>query len=312
MSRHMRVETVSGPVAPGDLGVTLPHEHVRCDFWSLHREMSYDGILDDELLLHEEIAAFQTSGGGTIVDATTIGIGRDPAALRRISAATGVRIVMGAGWYRERVYPPEVFTSTVAQLAARIELEFQVGADGTGVKPGIIGEIGTERFKITAAEERVFRAAARAQRSIGATITTHTTYFGDLALDQIAILRSEGVPPERILIGHVGEHRDLSSTLAIAKTGVFIEVDHVGANQIGQFAPEPQRVRNVVALVRAGHLDQMLLSMDICKRSQLHAYGGNGYDYLLVAFVPLLLEAGLSEADIHTMLVLNPSRALAF
>src|SRR5439155_26640097 len=134
----------------------------------------------------------------------TIGIGRNPAGLQRLSEATGLHIVMGAGWYRERVYPKLITELSTNQLADRVIQEFREGVDGTGVCPGIIGEIGTERFYITPAEERVFRACARAQRQIGATITTHTTHFGDLALEQVALLTEEGVPPDRIIVGHLG------------------------------------------------------------------------------------------------------------
>ena len=104
----------------------------------------------------------------------------------------------------------------------------------------------------------------------------------------------------------------LERTLEVARTGVFIEIDHVGATQLGQFAPEAQRLRNVVALIEAGHTDQLLLSMDVCKRSQLHAYGGNGYDHLLRRFVPALLEAGVAAPTIHTILVDNPRRVLSY
>lgn len=312
MSRDMRIATVTGDIAPADLGRTLMHEHLLCDFWHWHLELSYDGILDDQELLAEELGLFRDAGGSAIVDATSIGIGRDPVGLRRIADSTGTQVVMGAGWYRERVYPPVVFERTSEELADLIVAEFTDGVDGTGVRPGIIGEIGTDRGRVTSAQERVFRAAAMAQRVVGCSITTHTTYFGDLALEQVAMLSGEGVPPERIVIGHLGEERRLERTLEVAKTGVFVEIDHVGATQVGQFAPEPQRLRNVLALIEAGHADQLLLSMDVCKRSQLHAYGGNGYDYLNRRFVPLLLEAGVSPSTIQTILVDNPRRVLAF
>lgn len=130
-------------------------------------------------------------------------------------------------------------------------------------------------------------------------------------MEQIALLTREGVPADRIVIGHLAEQRSIADVLDVARTGVFIEVDHVGALQT-QFQPESQRVQNVVALVRAGHLDQMLLGMDICKRSQLYGYGGNGYGYLFRMFVPMLREVGLTEREVSTILVDNPRRVLAF
>ena len=308
----MPIQTVTGAIAPEALGTTLMHEHTLCDLWEWGGGYEYNGILDDEELQAEELARYREAGGTALVDVTTIGAGRNPAGLRRLAEATGLHLVMGSGWYRERVYPREVYELNANRLADRIVGEFADGADGTGVRPGIIGELGTERFHISPAEERVFRAGARAQRQIGAAITTHTTYFGDLALEQVALLREEGVRPDRIVIGHVGERRDVDLELAIAKTGVYVQIDHVGRKSRSGAQPERQRARNVVAIARAGHLDQLLISMDICGKPALHWNGGHGYDYLLRTFVPLLQEEGLTEAEVRTILVDNPRRVLTF
>lgn len=308
----MQIQTVLGPVQPDTLGTTMMHEHTFCDLWEWGGRREYNGIIDDEELLAEELAVYRRAGGSAVVDVTPEGIGRNPAGLRRLAAATGLHIVMGCGWYRERVYPALVHELDTNQLADRLVREFVDGVDGTDVRPGVIGELGTERFRITPVEERVFRAAARAQRAVGATISTHTTHFGDLALDQVALLRGEGVPPERIIIGHLGERRNARDVLAIAATGVFVQIDHVGRPASAGTQPEEQRARNVVEVVRAGHLDQVLLSMDICANSQLHWNGGHGYDYLLTTFVPLLHQAGLAEAEVRTLLIDNPRRALAY
>jgi phosphotriesterase-related protein len=306
------INTVTGPISPQELGITLIHEHTFFDGWEFAGRLSYDPILEDEELLAEELGIYYAAGGRALVDVTTVGIGRNPAGLRRLAEATGLKIVMGAGWYRERVYPREVYELSANQLADIVVNEFAHGFDGSDVRPGIIGEIGTERFYITPAEERVFRACARAQGETGATVTTHTTHFGDLALEQVALLTEEGVPPERIVIGHLGEQRGIGRLLEIAHKGVFLGLDHVGWTPRLGAQPETQRARNVVELVRAGHLDQVLISMDICAHSQLHWGGGNGYDYLLREFVPLLHHEGLSESDVHTILVENPRRVLAF
>jgi phosphotriesterase-related protein len=308
----MPIQTVLGPILPEALGVTLMHEHTFFDAWEFAGRLSYDPIVDDEALLIEELAIYRDAGGTALVDVTTIGIERNPGGMRRLAEATGLHIVMGAGWYRERVYPSYVYELSANQLADLLIKEFAEGAEGTGVRPGIIGEIGTERFHITPAEERVFRAAARAQRETGAAITTHSTHFGDLALEQVALLTEEGVLPERMVIGHVGERRGAADVLAIAQTGVYVQIDHVGWTPSLGAQPEAQRARNAVEVVRAGHLDQLLISMDICANSRLHWGGGHGYDYLLREFVPMLHEEGLTESEVHTILVDNPRRVLDF
>ena len=308
----MPIQTVTGAIAPESLGTTLMHEHTLCDLWEWGGGYEYNGILDDEQLQAEELARYREAGGSALVDVTTIGAGRNPAGMRRLAEATGLHLIMGSGWYRERVYPREVYELNANRLADRLVGEFADGADGMGVRPGIIGELGTERFHISPAEERVFRAGARAQRQIGAAITTHTTYFGDLALEQVELLLEEGVRPDRIVIGHVGERRNVDLELAIAKAGVYVQIDHVGRKPRSGAQPEHQRARNVVAIARAGHLDQLLISMDICGKPALHWNGGHGYDYLLRTFVPLLQEESLSEAEVRTILVDNPRRVLTF
>ena len=293
----MHIQTVTGPIEPEQLGITLMHEHTLVDLWEWGGRMGYDAVVDDERLLADELGLYRDAGGTAVVDVTNIGDGRNPAGLRRLAEATGLHLIMGSGWYRERIYPKYIYERSVNQLADMVIQEFRAGVDGTGVRPGIIGEIGTERFHVTPAEERVFRACARAQRELGATITTHTTHLGELASQQIKLLTEEGVPPERIIIGHVGAHRDAADVLAIANKGVFVEIDHVGVPASAGSQPEAVRAHNVVEVARAGYLEQVLISMDMCTNSRLHWCGGHGFDYLLRQFVPLLAQQGLSKAE---------------
>jgi predicted metal-dependent phosphotriesterase family hydrolase len=299
------VMTVLGPIDVTELGVTQPHEHVLVDLFDM--KGSYDTILDDVPLAVEEVARFAAAGGRTIVDTTNSGIGRDPAGLAAVSRATGVNIVMGTGWYRETVYSRLVIESPARVLAEILIAEIEEGADGTGIRPGVIGELGTERYHITALQERVFRAAAIAGMATDTTITTHTSHYGDLALDQVALLRGEGVRPERIVIGHQGDHRDLEREMPVLETGVFVEIDHVG---FVDYQTDTRRADHVAEIVRAGFTDQLLISSDLCMRTQLHAFGGHGYDHLITTFLPLLRERGVSDADIRRITVDNPARAL--
>ncbi len=307
----MSIQTVLGPIEPADLGVTLMHEHTLVDAWEWGGRLGYDSTVDDEELLVEELAFYRDAGGSALVDVTPIGLRRDPSGMRRLAQATGLHIIMGCGWYRERVYPAYIHELSTNALAGMLVKELEEGVEG-GIRPGIIGEIGTERFHVTPAEEKVFRAAARAQRATGATVTTHTTHFGDLAHEQMDILMEEGVPPERIVIGHLGERRGVKGELAIAERGVYVEIDHVGRPASAGTQPEWRRARNVAELVQAGYLDRVLISMDICANSLLRWNGGHGFDYLLTTFVPLLREEGLTDEQIRIILVDNPIRVLDF
>ena len=304
----MPIITVQGLIPEEELGVTLSHEHVLCDLWGLTK--SYDAILDDQELAVQELLHYKDLGGKSLVDATSIGLGRNPAALRQIAHTAGLNLIMGSAWYRERLYPSYVFELSTKALAEIIVKDITVGADGTDIRAGIIGEIGTERYHITPAQERVFRASAHAQRHTGASIWTHTTHFGELALEQIALLRDEGVPPNRIVICHLGDHYSPRNLIQIAEQGVFLSIDNIGYCGDG-YGKDDWRARNVACLAAAGHRHQILLSGDICNKQHLKTYGGKGYGHVLSKFVPLLRNQGLSEEDIYTMMVTTPAKALS-
>ncbi len=303
-----QVVTVRGPVAPDELGITLSHDHVLCDGWGI-REL-YDAILDDEELAVAEVQRYADRGGGTICDPTNIGLARDPLALRRISERTGVHIVMGAGWYRERVYPDYVLEELPDRLAERLVRELVDGVDDTGVRPGFIGEIGTERHHVTPAQERVFRAAGRAHRRTGCPIMTHTTHWGELAIEQLDVLAEEGVDARRVIVSHLGDRPGIHWWLPIAERGAWLDIDNLAF--VAGYAPLHVRADNVAALCAEGLVGQILLSNDICELGQLDFYGGCGYANVIDNFLPMLRERGVDEEAIETMLVHNPARAFAY
>jgi len=300
--------SVLGEIDAADMGNTLTHDHIMLDAWGLRQ--LYEAILDDEVIATEEVALFKAAGGGTICDPTNIGLKRDPAALARISAATGVNILMGAGWYREVVYPDYVAETSTEDLARFLVSEIEDGVDGTGVRPGFIGEIGTERGHITPVVERVFRAAARAHVRTGIPILTHTTHWGELALEQLDLLAEEGVDPSVVIVSHLGDRRGIDNILPIAERGAWLNVDNLGF--VGGYAPLEFRADNVAELCSRGLAERVMLSNDICELGQLAAYGGVGYAHVITTFLPMLRERGVSDEDIQLMTVTNPSRAFAF
>ena len=303
-----QVQTVLGPVAPGDLGFTLPHEHTKCSLWWIESRWDYWELIGDEPRINEELAAFKALGGGTLVDVTPIGIGRDLARLARLSQATGLHIVAGAGWYRQAYYPAEarIDRRSIDDLADEIVQEF---VDGP-VRPGIIGEIGTDKPWVTAQEERVFRAAARAALRTGASVTTHAVQ-SDVGLAQLAILEDEGLDPARIVIGHCDSHPRIEHWREIVRRGAHVEADFLGMSFTPlERAGEPKVVELISTLLNEGFEKQILLSQDVCHDSQLTSYGGNGYTYLQKSFLPRLVEAGVNAATIKTITVENSARLL--
>lgn len=301
------VVTVSGPVSPDQLGITHSHEHVLFDYF--HLFPTYDVIFTDENVAVRELELFKAAGGGALVDCTVPGLGTDHEALRRISERTGVQIVVGCGWYRERIYDEDVRTRTSNDLAEVLIAQIEHGFAGTSVRAGFIGEIGTERGPITPAEERVFRAAARAQRETGVGIWTHTTHFGERALEQIDLLEECGVSADRIVVSHLGDREDCSNLLEIAARGVYVSIDNIG--YVGDGYPgDDVRANSVKELVDAGFVDQIVIGSDIGQRSALKSYGGRGFAWLIEEFVPRLQRLDLDDVALKAITTDNVARAL--
>lgn len=296
--------TVTGPVGADQLGVVLPHEHV---FIDLVREYRGSGLLNDEQLACQELKALRAAGGGTLVDLTLDEIGRDPAALRRVSEATGIAIVMGCGHYRDPYLDRDWFDRTPADaIADEMVRDITEGVRGTGIRAGVIGEIGADRGYISAAEERSFRAAARAHHRTGLTITTHAARW-PVGIAQLRLLASEGVDPRRVIVGHTDSVPDPGYHLALVKQGCYVCFDSIGT---GSPYDTRRAADYVLELVRAGFGAQILLSQDVCLRDHLHACGGCGYAYLLTDFLPRLTAAGLDPEQVRGFVTDNPRAAL--
>jgi phosphotriesterase-related protein len=305
------VQTVLGPIEPSTLGFTLPHEHTQIALWHIAGRWDYWQLTRDEAVILDELARYRTAGGSGLVDLTLPGVGRDPVWLRTIAEASGLHLVMGSGWYRTAYYPAEadIERRTAGDLADVLVAETTGGVGDTGVRPGIIGEIGTDKPWLTPAEERVHRAAARAANRTGLAITTHAV-LSDVGLSQLRIFEEEGVDPGRVVIGHADSHQVLDHYLAIIERGANLEFDFIGMPWPTEHGNEPRTIQLACELLARGHADRIFLSHDVCHDNQLKRYGGNGYVYLFETFLPRLREAGASEAEIRTITVDNPRRLL--
>jgi predicted metal-dependent phosphotriesterase family hydrolase len=306
-----RVMTVSGPMPPDRIGFTLPHEHTGIHLWHVRDRWDYWELTPDEEIVADELRDFRRRGGSTLVDLTLPGIGRDPERLRRLAGRTNVAIVMGTGWYREAYYPVEALIDrrSVDDLADEMIREFRDGIGGTGVRPGIIGEIGTEKPWVSAQEERVHRAAARASKATGMAITTHAVQ-STVGLSQLGIFEEEGVDPSRVVIGHADSYVDLDHYLAILDRGANLEFDLLGHRFGVEETLEPRLIEMIVELLERGYASRLLLSQDVCHNRQLKAHGGFGYVYLQQHFLPKLRTAAVGEGEIDAMTVENPRRIL--
>lgn len=270
-------------------------------------------VLADEALAAKEVMEFKSRGGSTIVDVTSIGFKRDPEALLRVSQATGLNIVMGTGYYQKVFHPLDMDSRSVDELTAEIVRDVTTGVRDTGIRSGIIGEIGVQGDPVTANDIKSVRAGARAGRITGAAVSFHKGGEGAERFQVLGEFAEEGGDLSRALMGHSDFMADdLELVLEVAERGVYIQFDLIGrAEDLGEsFAGKDTRA--ILALIEAGYEDRVLLSHDVCWKVHLKHYGGFGYSFILERFLPHLLDAGVTPAQVRKFMVENPARVLPF
>lgn len=338
------VQTVTGPVDPSTLGETLMHEHIFIDLrrpphnprpgWGTPESkepltlanlaavrrgsiIEHNDVLGDFDEMLAEVLEFRNAGGGTLVEVTNTGLGRDARSLQRLSRASGLGVVMGAGWYEKNFHPADMDDKTVEELTDAIVQDIAVGVDGTSIRSGIIGEVGIEGNPLTPNELKSVRASGRAARITGAPISFHHGGFGEEKFQVLDILEEEGVDLGGVVMGHTGGlGDDLPFARRLLARGVFIEGDFLGTtgSPWGTLWPVTDHAvaRGLAALIDDGHADRILLGTDVCQRIQLKRFGGHGYTYITDHFLPALGRLGVSDDIIRTIMVDNPARALTF
>ena len=344
----MSIMTVKGPISAEDAGLISPHEHIFIDITNefiqydpiskrkLSREKVSISNLDvlsrnpfvvlDNLLLDEEEVAidevmrFRDAGGQTIVDVTNIGIGRDPEALRRISIRTGVNLVAGCGYYTQDTHPSDMELKTMDDIAEEMFCDIKDGINGTAIKAGIIGEIGTGKI-IHENEKKVLTACGKIQKETGMGIHIHTYPWGDKGLEALDILKKNGAEVSKIAIDHIDVQFNMDYCREIMSKGAFIEFDNFGKEFYidsrerkdyagGIFVTDLERVNALKEFIEGGFTDHILLTCDVCLKTLIHRYGGWGYDHILTNIVPMMREIGIDENAIETILYKNPLRLL--
>ncbi len=302
------IRTVTADIDPAQLGITLMHEHVLTLPPVSVKDRDLE--LSDEAIMTSELHHLHSAGGRSLVEMSSSDYGRSPQGLKRLSEASSIQIIAITGWIKEAAYTQWSTGRTKRQLAEEMVADIQQGMDGTAIKAGLI-KAGSSKNKITNEEEKVFKAAAIAHKETGAGVSTHTE-AGTMGLEQVALLKSRGVPVERILIGHCDRNLDWGYHLALAKTGVTLGFDQIGKEK---YYPDLDRINFIRRLVEAGYGDQIALSGDLARQSYFPEYGiwnGPGYTYVLWRFASWLHEEGLDAAVINRMLIDTPRRLLAF
>jgi phosphotriesterase-related protein len=351
---HGKVQTVLGLISPEDLGITLPHEHFLIDsvVWFkepmaiTERTFAYqpvslenlgwvryncEGNRDNIQLLDEQVAIsealrYKWAGGNSVVDLTNIGLGRDPLGLARISRATGLNIIMGSGYYIEN--PAKPWNLIEQMVTEEIVRDITVGVGNTGIRAGIIGEIGVS-WPMRDVEKISLRAAAHAQKQTGAPLNVHSGQSPDSPFEIIEVLSSAGADINHVVISHIGRTIfDHDTRVKLAKTGCYLEYDQFSwegyfprdqrmvlseANPVkGDLPNDAGRINAIMALIDDGFLNQILISHDCSKKHQLWRYGGPGYAHILQNVVSLMQDKDMPEEHIRALLAENPKRMLQF
>jgi phosphotriesterase-related protein len=305
----LRVETVRGPIAAAELGVTLVHEHVLLDFVGADRvsRSRYDADAVFRAVLPRLVELAQR-GCRTLVECTPAWLGRDPLLLRRLSEASGLHLVTNTGYYGasgDRFLPRHAFVESARQLADRWTAEARGGIEGTGIRPGFL-KIGVDAGPLSALDRKLVEAAALCHLDTGLTIAVHTG-DGAAALDILAALERSRVSPEAWIWVHAGNAKDRPTQDWAARRGAWVELDGIAPATLGE------NVEAVLDLAQRGHLGRLLVSQDAGWYRVGEPAGGayRPHTYLFDAFVPALRGRGLDDAALRTLLVDNPAAALA-
>ncbi len=300
------IVTVRGPIAPDQLGVCYPHEHLLTLPPAVVTDP--DLTIDSEDAAVQELGYFRMAGGQAIVEMTPPDYGRNPEGLKRISERSGVHVISTTGWLKDAYCRPFVEGKSVDELADAMIRDLTEGIGQTGIRAGVV-KIATSLNKITPAEEKVIYAAARAARATGAPIITHTE-AGTMACEQIDMLTAQGVAASRICLSHLDRHVRWDEHYAVVSRGANLIYDQISKEK---YVADAQRVELVIRMVKEGFGDQIMLAGDMSRKSYWPSYGtggGPGLTYILWRFVPWLRAAGLSNDAIHKLMVSNPARCL--
>ncbi len=338
------IQTVLGPIPPSELGPTTAHEHLYIDFSFMFRpardlpnaeledapislenlgwirrnyysNRSNLTLMDPETTVRE-LKLYRNAGGGGIVETTTSCFGRNPAALARISRESGVYIVMGSGFYVDAVHPDDMGERSMEDLAGEIVADITDGVGDSGIRAGIIGEVGCT-WPLTNNERKSLLASAVAQRETGAAVLIHPGRHPDAPAEILEILSNAGADISRVIMGHLDRTVfDFDLLRGIAESGCYLEWDLFGNE--GSYYPladfdmpsDAQRLEFIRHILDAGYSDKVVIGQDIAVKHRLVQYGGHGYGHILQNIVPVMRRKGFSEDEVRAITVDNPARIL--
>ncbi|MEV1026597.1 phosphotriesterase-related protein [Streptomyces sp. NPDC050264] len=320
---HDQIPTVCGPVAAAELGITLAHEHLFV--LSSEFQSNFPHLWDREAGVREAVRQLErayAAGVRTLVDMTVLGQGRDVGLVRAVAEQTPVHIVVATGVYSVDGIPlfarfrgPGTPIESEDPLIELLLGDITTGIAGSDVRAGLV-KFACERTPPDAAAHRMAAVVAEVHRQTGVPVVVHCDPFEGNGTELVRLLEKEGVAAGSVVVAHAGDSADLEGLRALADTGCMLGYDRYGMTP---FAPDEQRNATLAALVRAGHIAQLLVSQDhpvhidyLTAEQRERVYPGWSYVHLLERALPQLLnEPGIDEGAVHTLLVDNPRRLLS-
>ena len=276
-------------------------------------------ILSDENDAINEIKFLEKHGVDLFLDLTSVGINRDMKKLKKISESTDMDIVIGTGFFVHDALDEKSASLSVDEMADFMINEIENGIEDTGIRAGVIGEVGVSE-KIYPVERNSILAAAKAHLKTGVPIYLHTFPWTRAGLEAADLLIENGVAPKSICICHIDVAFDYEYLKLLLDRGLYIEFDNFGKEyyfepQEGSFAGGPfetdvARVNMLKKLIADGYVDQLLIANDVCLKASLHKYGGWGYDHIFENIVPMMRCEKIDPADIVRIVEENPLRFL--
>ena len=333
------ITTVRGDIEAENLGYILPHEHIFSDLRPLvapiddedfYKELALSNlgkvlrnpyaVLDNALLDNDEAALkemeyFKKAGGSLIADVTTLDFGRNAQRLRALSEKSGVHIVAGCGNYIDASVSAEERALSETEIYNNIMNDLTVGIDGTDIKAGVIGEIGSSG-QMTDYEKKSLAAATKAQKDSGCGMHIHACLWNREGLAALKHCIANGADASKLCVDHSDVVLDEGYMMGILEEGAYVEFDNFGKEFYvdrknrnlleGSFASDKERVQVIKKLLDKGFEKQILITNDICLKNMTHTYGGWGYDHVITNIIPMMEDFGITEGQINAMMVKNP------
>lgn len=358
----MKITTVTGNIKPEEAGLTSIHEHILANMELMEgvpipeemlsvkpENMAFlrNGasvfskeckIADDVDYAVAELNAYKRRvGGGTICEASPIGMRGDVRLLREASVKSGVNLVCCTGLYLLNRHPKELLDKKEDHLVEVFSREIEGGIDESGIRPGFVkcalGTLNEDGCDLHERELVPLRACAKTAAKYGMSLHIHTAapMTHKMVLEAVDIVLEEcGLAPERLVMLHMDsflrssedlmkyvsgelEYRKISLDLQkrILEKGVNIGFDSWGTPFANVLPDDFDRVKGLAELLREGYEEQIVLGHDVISKAAGITNGYYGFNRF-AEFVPSMLKPlGVDDTVIKKLMVENPARILA-